>query len=253
MPMQNIDEVITRLDAIVQQTKAEKKRFGYFAALYKRMTLAVAEGIKQSRFENGARMGRLDVVFAQRYIDAYEAYHNGGLCTASWKFAFDNCADDDLIVLQHILLGINTHINLDLAIATAEMADNNSIDDLQNDFNRINDVIASLVDDVQECLSQVWLPMRLLNKVVSGKYEPVLNFSIDKARQASWSNALLLAGMTATQKQIYIDQMDGVVLSVCQGIASPGLLKDVLLKTIRATEYDDIARTINLIDTTVVD
>lgn len=252
MPMQNIAEVITRLDEIVQQTKIEKKRFGYFAALYKRMTMAVDEGIKQNAFEDGVNMDRLDVIFAQRYIDAYEAYHNGKRCTTSWKFVFDNCENDDLTVVQHILLGVNTHINLDLAIATAEMADDNGIDTLENDFNKINDIIASLIDDVQECLSQVWLPMRLLEKVVSGKHVPVLNFSIDKARKASWSNALVLAGMNAEQKQLYINQMDTVVLRVCKGIESPGLLTGFMLKAIRATEYNDIARTINLIDTTVV-
>ncbi|MFT3750545.1 MAG: DUF5995 family protein [Agriterribacter sp.] len=253
MPMQNIAEVITHLDAIVQQTKTEKSRFGYFAALYKRMTSAVDEGIKQHIFEDGSRMDRLDVVFAQRYIDAYEAYKAGRQCTSSWKFVFDNCSNDDLTVVQHILLGVNTHINLDLAIATAEMADKNGIDALQNDFNKINDVIATLIDDVQECLSQVWLPMRLLDKIVSGRHVPVLNFSIDKARTASWSSALILAGLNAEQKQFYISQMDTVVLRVCQNIASPGLLTGMMLKAIRATEYDDAARTINLIDTTIVE
>ena len=250
--MQNITEVITRLDAIVQQTKIEKKRFGYFAALYKRMTMAVDEGIRKHLFEDGARMERLDVIFAQRYIDAYEAYHNNKPCTSSWKFVFDNCENEDLIVIQHILLGVNTHINLDLAIATAEMTDENGIDALSNDFNKINDVIASLIDDVQECISKVWLPMRLLNKIVSGSHVPVLNFSIDKARAASWSNALLLAGMDAAQRQFYIDQMNTVVLRICQGIESPGGLTGILQKTIRATEYEDITRTINLIDITVV-
>ncbi|MFT3948331.1 MAG: DUF5995 family protein [Agriterribacter sp.] len=66
MPMQNIAEVITRLDAIVQQTKTEKSRFGYFATLYKRMTIAVDEGIRHNIFEDSNRMNRLDVVFAQR-------------------------------------------------------------------------------------------------------------------------------------------------------------------------------------------
>lgn len=250
--MQNIAEVITRLDEIVQQTKNKKKRLGYFAALYKRMTIAVDEGIKRNMFENGAKMDKLDVIFAQRYIDAYEAYHNGKPCTNSWKLVFDNCDNDDLIVVQHILLGVNTHINLDLAIATAEMADENGIDALQNDFNKINDVIASLIDDVQESLSRVWLPMRLLDKIVSGKHVPVLNFSIDKARTASWSSALILAGMNAAQRQLYINQMDTVVLKVCHGIKTPGFLAGFMLKTIRATEYNDVARTINLIDTTVV-
>ncbi|MFT3948330.1 MAG: hypothetical protein QM763_15275 [Agriterribacter sp.] len=97
------------------------------------------------------------------------------------------------------------------------------------------------------------MPMRLLDKIASGRHVPVLNFSIDKARTASWSSALILAGMNTGQKQFYINEMDNVVLRICQGIVSPGMLTGIMLKGIRATEYDDPARTINLIDTTIVE
>ena len=87
--------------------------------------------------------------------------------------------------MQHLLLGINTHINLDRAIAAAEVAPDNCIHALQNDFNKINSLISSLTDDIQECLCEVWAPMRMLMKIANGKQIAVLNFSIDKAREAS--------------------------------------------------------------------
>lgn len=252
MPISQIAEVITRLDEIVRRCHSSQNRMGYFAALYKRMTMAVNEGILQHAFEDGERMNRLDVVFAQRYLDAFDAYSSGGSCSSAWKFAFDCCKTNDMIVIQHLLLGINTHINLDLAIASATVAPGDAINGLANDFNRINSVIASLVDDVQESLSRVWLPMRLLGKIADGRERAVLNFSIDKARETSWCNALLLAAMDEEQQGIYIQQMDQVVYKLAQGIRSPGPLAAMLVKTIHATEYDDVARTIHLIDTAVV-
>ncbi|HRO48483.1 DUF5995 family protein [Agriterribacter sp.] len=251
--MQTIDAVIERLGAIVEQTKADQSRAGYFAALYKRMTMAVAKGIQQHAFEDADRMIRLDIAFAKRYLDAYDAYQEGNPCSTSWQFAFDGCRRNELIVIQHLLSGINTHINLDLAISAAEISEGTAIDDLEKDFNKINDIIASLIDDVQECLARVWLPMRLLEKIASGKHIPVINFSIDKARTASWSNALLLAGMNTGQKQFYIQQMDAAVLRLGQAIRSPGAFTQLILKGIRATEYSNISRIINLIDTTVVE
>ncbi|MFT3702375.1 MAG: DUF5995 family protein [Agriterribacter sp.] len=251
--MQDIKDVVIRLNDIIQQTETTKNKMGYFAALYKRMTVAVENGITQHSFEDGDRMNRLDVIFAQRYIDAYDAYTTGNPCSQAWKCAFDSCNEDDLTVIQHLVMGVNTHINLDLAIAAAQVSLGASIDALQNDFNKINDVIASLIDDVQECLCQVWFPMRMLEKIADGRQVAVLNFSIDKARTASWANAQILWGMDAQQQQLYIQQMDATVCQLGNSIKSPGALTALLLRGIRATEYDDVARTIRLIDTTVVE
>jgi hypothetical protein len=85
-----------------------------------------------------------------------------------------------------------------------------------------------------------------------GKQDAVLNFSIEKARTASWANAVLLANMDGEQKNAYIKQMDTTVNLLSEKIKSPGIAAGFLIKLIRETEYDDVARTIKLIDTTVV-
>ncbi len=252
MQIQNIQDVISQLTQIEQHCLSTQNRAGYFAALYKRMTAAVINGINTNQFENNTRMDKLDALFAQRYIDAYNCYYSKSPCSTSWKTVFDCCNEPSLIVLQHLLLGINTHINLDLAIAAATVAPGNAINALQNDFNHINSLIASLINDVQECLCEVWFPMRFLTKIANGKQMAVLNFSIDKARDVSWANAVLLANMTSDESKVYIQQMDNSVNIVGNKIQSPGTWTAFLLNLIRITEYDDVARTINLIDTTVV-
>lgn len=253
MQIKTIQDVVTQLTQITEHCKLSANKAGYFAALYKRMTLAVKEDIANNRFQDGARMEMLDIVFAQRYFDAYTNYYSKKPGTLSWQTTFNCCPDDSLIVLQHLLLGINTHINLDLAIAAAIIAPGSSIYDLQQDFYRINDIISSLLDDVQECLAQVWLPMRLLEKIADKKHEAALNFSTEKARSVSWANAVLLANMDENQRTDYISHLDKSVALLANKIKSPGIAAGFLLRTIRATEYDEVARTINLIDTTVVD
>ncbi len=252
MPFQNIGEVIIALTEIVENCKNTKNRSGYFAALYKRMTIAVRDGIANGTFIDGGLMEKLDVTFASRYISAYEAYNKKEVCSTSWKYAFDGCINQSLTVIQQLILGINTHINLDLAIASAVTAPGDSIHKLQADFNRINEVIASLFDDVQQCLEDVWLPMKFLKKVGKTQQTDVLNFSIGAARKTAWANAVLLAGMNEKQQSTYIQQMDNMVYQVAQKIIHPGFLAGTLMRAIRMTEYDDVTRTINLIDTTVV-
>ena len=122
MAIYSLDDVITSLDAIVKECAAEGNTNGYFASLYRRMTMAVKDGVTNGFFENAERMVRLDVIFASRYIEAFHAYSRKQPCTTSWQFAFDGRKNHSLTVIQRLLLGINTHINLDLAVAAAVAA-----------------------------------------------------------------------------------------------------------------------------------
>ncbi|WP_460762832.1 DUF5995 family protein [Niabella terrae] len=253
MSYTNISEIIQALQSITDHCKKQQLKAGYFSALYLRMTQAVKSAIDKGLFMDGARMERLDILFAERYINAFNCYYRKQACSQSWQFAFEAASNKDNIVLQHLLLGINTHINLDLAIATALTAAGGDINELEADFNLINDTIRSLTDDVQECLSRIWLPMRLLSKISNNRQDAVLNFSINKARQSSWANALLLSGMEEAGRQNHIQAMDGLVLRVGQAIQEPGIPVSWLLRFIRKTEYDNVAENIRLIENLVVE
>lgn len=250
--IKTIADVILALDAIVQDCAHTQSRAGYFAALYKRMTMAVSEGIQQGRFEDGPRMEKLDILFAQRYLAAFDAFKNNQECSSSWQHALTGCGNQSLIVLQHLLLGINSHVNLDLAIAAATIAPGNSIHALEKDFNQINVLIAELVDDVQRCLEQVWFPMRFVRNVINRQGVAVLNFSMAAARKTAWANAILLANMNEKEQASHSKGMDTMVRNIGEKISHPGFWPQLLLRIIRLTEYDDVARTVRLIDTTVV-
>src|ERR1700749_2076572 len=119
MKANTIDEVISFLDTIIETCKQHQSRIGYFASLYKAMTIGVKVGIEQGAFENGPRMERLDVAFANRYLDAYTKFSGGQIATHAWMHAFKAAEQTNLSIVQHLLLGINAHINLDLGIAAA--------------------------------------------------------------------------------------------------------------------------------------
>src|SRR5690606_22160887 len=130
----NIKEVLNQLDAIINYCRINQHRNGYFATLYKHMTLAVKQGIEKGMFDDGPRMEKLMVIFANRYLSAWEAYNNNQPCTNAWCATFDACRQNDLVVFQHLLLGINTHINLDLGIAAAQTVSGDQIHEMQADF-----------------------------------------------------------------------------------------------------------------------
>ncbi len=248
MQAYTIEEVITILDKIIADCKAGSSRLGYFASLYRKMTLGVKEGIDKGLFEDGPRMEKLDVVFANRYLKAYDQYSKGQQPTASWKTAFDAVQKDELTVMQHLLLGMNAHINLDLGIAAAEVSTPDTIAALQADYNKINTIIAGFFGAVQDCLSKIAFPMYFIKRIDPDTTTAVLNFSIRKARETAWNNALLLVTAGPEALPDITHTTDTLVNTVAQRIQSPGTFMALLLKWIRWSEGRDISRNIGFLN-----
>ena len=144
-----LDEVVEAIGAIIDWSIGASSRLGYFAALYKRITIAVRTALEQGAFEDGPRMQRLDVTFASRYFDALNGYFHPGKYpkpTRSWKVTFDVATRPEPIIVQHMLAGVNVHIALDLGIAAQTVAPGAQLPKLKEDFNRINAVLASQVE-----------------------------------------------------------------------------------------------------------
>jgi hypothetical protein len=225
-----VQEVVDHLDNIIDWSIRKNNRIGYFACLYRKMTIAVQQGIANNAFVDGSRMELLDVIFANRYLQALEAFINKKKCTNAWCAAFEAANTNDLVVLQHLFLGINTHINLDLGIAAAEACPGNAIYDLESDFQKINTVIANITAGVQHDLNEVWPPLGFLASLTNNRQEAVLNFSIKAAREASWANALALSVAKGSQKENHITLMDNTVTKLAGRITNPGILVRLLLR-----------------------
>jgi hypothetical protein len=242
MPAQTIDEVIAQLDEVIARSRRERSRLGYFALLYRNVTINVKKGIEAGMFEDGERMERLDVNFANRYLDAYECYRRGAPTSKCWLASFRAADSWFPIVLQHLLLGINAHINLDLAIAAAETAPGDKIDELKHDFERINDILGVMIGDVQDRLSRISYYMTIVDRFGGRTDEALMNFSINKARAASWSVAVRLAKMTPDEREREIAKIDHGVAMLGRLIQYPGLKLRTASIFVRFSEGRDMAR-----------
>jgi len=182
-----IDEVILILDEIITYETNSNSNLAYFPVLYKQVTQRIKNGIENNEFDNNHRMEVLDVIFANRYLKAYCQLRNNETPSQSWVNAFAEAENNTLLIMQHLLLGINAHINLDLGIAVAEtVGEAGNIADFQNDFNKINEILASLVDGVQERIGRVSPLFYLVEKFGKGKEDKIVSFSINVARDGAW-------------------------------------------------------------------
>lgn len=235
-----INDVIERLGAIIRDCAARRDRAGYFAALYYRVTVAVRDGIAKGAFDDGARMERLDVLFANRYLAAYEQFRGGELPSRSWLRAF--CAEDDarLIVLQHLLAGMNAHINLDLGIAAARVAPGAQLPALLGDFNRINTILAKLTPVVEQCIDGISPVFGALSALAPKLELKMVGFSMDRARAEAWTLAQKLAPLSPSAQLRVIAQRDLEASVVADAVLNDGLI----IRAIRHGESTDVAHNI---------
>tara|TARA_R110002050_G_scaffold164602_3_gene294756 strand:- start:140 stop:892 length:753 start_codon:yes stop_codon:yes gene_type:complete len=240
MAATNINEVIARLDNIIEAECANNSRMAFFPILYRKVTVRIKQGILNNEFENNERMEKLDVLFANRYIDAYDCSGLKKPFTSSWKNAFEAAQTGKFLIMQHLLLGINAHINLDLGIAVAEtVGEDGELMDFENDFNKINEILASMIADVEAKIISVSPLFGLLDKFGKGREDKLVNFSINIARDGAW----LFANQyhISPDKEVELKNRDAVIAIIAEKIIKQkSRFLKFLVKTIYFFEKKDV-------------
>lgn len=244
-----IEAVISELSTIVATAKQDESPLGYFAALYRLVTISVKEHIAQGSFQDNARMEQLDVVFANRYIEAYSCYTQQQPTTQSWEVAFEKTTLYWPIVLQHLLWGMNAHINLDLGIAAAQIMQGKDLQDLQADFNKINEVLASLVQEVTNDMVAIWPFLKWGLHLLGNSEKELINFSMEQARDGAWKFGIELHALPVDQQAACIAARDARIAAIATELIAPkGWIPQLVLKGIRLGERGTVATRIEILE-----
>lgn len=242
-----IDDVLHDLDEILEWALAEGSRLGYFAALYRKVTRMVKKGIASGYFEDGPRMELLDVVFADRYLDALASFRRGLEPSAAWQVAFTAAGRWRPLILQQLLVGINAHINFDLGIAAATVAPGSSLAALKTDFDRINEILFSLVGGVENAIGEVSPWIAWLVRIGGKVDDAIVRFSLEIARDEAWRFAESLAPLPRDAWAPHLTQRDHTTTALGEEILSPGPFLRWGLMLIRLRESSDVRRVIELL------
>ena len=222
----SIEKIIEELESITTQNYKNKCLMGIFSAVYCRTTNAIHHAIVEKRFEDPKRMEILDVHFAMRYIDAYKEYERGNHITASWEKAFEATKHNEYLLLQHLLVGMNAHIMLDLAVSSAQISPKESIHTLRNDFMTVNDVLFELIDDFQEIINMNAPMLKVLDGIGLKLDEFLIAKGIENARRKAWEFAVQLAFLEGQEFESEVQRIDLEVASISTKILeSPTILK----------------------------
>jgi hypothetical protein len=243
----DIDSVAEAVRSIVSTSLERNSAAGYFAAMYLGVTRVVMTGVNDSLFKTPDRLVNLACVFAQRYIDAWHLHEAGSRPTTSWDVAFRAAGEWRPTVLQHLLVGMNAHINLDLGIASAQVAPGGAISELRADFDQINNLLAGLIHTIQGELNRISPFYRFVDDVTGSVDRAVINFSIARARAEAWKLATVLAAADPAAAAKRIAEQDRVVGVLGGTILRPGAAASTGLLAVRLTEKRSPAAIINIL------
>jgi hypothetical protein len=167
-----------------------------FALLYLRTTEGMGDANNAGEFSDPSFWDtRVIPTFATYYLDAYAAWRRGDLreVDAGWRIAF--WADPGrLICTQLIYLGINAHVNNDLAFVIEDLGARYTYPD----HKHVDDVLAFRTRPVVYPEIQRDLCPGLSSEVVP----PTADRDIFAWRQLAWDNAQrLLAAPTAKERE----------------------------------------------------
>jgi len=211
---------LERMESLAAAWYAAGDRRALFADTYARMTRAMQAAVEAREFVDNAWVHRLIERFADYYFSAVNAHdcppESGLTCPIVWREAFDACAREDVSELQAILLGINAHINHDLALALSDVLEDwEDLDDATRavrlaDHAHVNTVISRTVDEVQaDVLSRVEPMIGMLDVVMGRMDEWLFSRLATHYRENVWEDTQrLLAARLPDQRLAVVADLD---------------------------------------------
>ena len=123
IPPEDIGGVIERLETLQEildrlPPSPRNNRVAAFNTLYLTITQRVAAHLRGPEVKDARWLEVLDVEFARLYFNALASWGVPGADTPdAWQVLFSRAHDDKMSTLEASVLGVNAHINHDLALA----------------------------------------------------------------------------------------------------------------------------------------
>ncbi|MFC8669079.1 DUF5995 family protein [Streptomyces sp. NPDC057199] len=193
VPLEQFTARAHGVDAVVHRMRAlgtawpERDGVAVFNRVYLAVTEEVDRRLETGHFIDTRAAITLDVRFAERYLDAVEAVADERRPPACWRPLFQLRRHPGVRPLQFALAGINAHIGHDLALAVVDTCRTLGCEpaELEDEFDRVGDVLVSLEERIREDL----MPGPDLLQIADPLTHLLGAWSLDRARDAAWSAA----------------------------------------------------------------
>jgi hypothetical protein len=240
---QSINEVLAKLKGLIDQYSEEQNPLGYFAALYYNVTYQIAQAIaKGTVFIHNHQLEQLDIVFAQRYFDAMDAFSNGGTATPPWQTIFTVIRSEKKLALdQYVIPSAIVHIHFDLCLAINDTIRTEDLPAFEADFYALNNTITGLVIPFNNAVGNIWKPFHLLLKLFGHEIVTLEDAVLVISRKQSWKKTIQLAQASTHQQMDLILALENDTILMEKKLLSPSWLLSIFFKWVAATENGSVA------------
>lgn len=193
--------VAERMQAQVERWQAAADRRAVFLNCYLLMTRNMLAAVEAGEFHDGGWVSMLLNRFADYYFDALAEYERRDPAVPPiWRVTHDAALQPDTAVMQHLVLGVNAHINYDLVLAVAELMapewpgySEEMRRRRYEDYCHVNGVVARTVDAVQDRVVETLVPwMAIVDTVLGPLDEGMADWLITRWRDEVWEKAVRL-------------------------------------------------------------
>ncbi|MFH8287424.1 DUF5995 family protein [Streptomyces antibioticus] len=184
-----VDDVLARM-RVLDAELPPHDGIAVFNRVYLAVTSEVDRRIDSGRFGDARATATLDVQFAERYLAAVDAALGDGRPPACWRPLVQMRRHPGVRPLQFALAGINAHIGHDLALAVVDACRSLGCEpgDLEDDYERVGDVLVALEERIREEL----MPGPDLLQIADPLTHLLGAWSLERARDATWTAARAL-------------------------------------------------------------
>ena len=237
---ESVEDVIQSLVTLEQVFRQGRDRRAIFATAYLVITKALKRRVDEGGFQDSAWVARYAVCFGNLYREALSAFERGDLESVpkAWRLSFETSVNGTGLVIQDLVLGINAHINHDLALALAEVGIDPNRPERHQDHTAVNLVLRATTDALQDRIGEMYAPiLDLLDRATGSLDEALANFKVTKARENAWVAAVSLTNAQDEQESGVIRQnLNDRAAILARLILSPNLFYPWLLGALRHLE-----------------
>jgi hypothetical protein len=179
------------VDRLVTDMQRNYQRLGCshdapFALLYLRTTEDIRAAIRAGEFSRRGHWNQITTAFGRYYLDAFRAWRSGHVRRApmAWRIAFRAAKRERVSTIGDVFLGINAHVNRDLAFVYYRLGLKNHDDHLH-----VNTILARVR---ARALGEI---AKRFDPDIAGELpsNPELSLDIVAWRELAWDNAQRLA------------------------------------------------------------
>ncbi|MGW3664494.1 DUF5995 family protein [Streptomyces sp. NPDC005141] len=180
-----VDAVVARMRTLDAELP-ERDGLAVFNRVYLTGTEEFDRHLDTGVFPDRRAAITLDVRFAERYLTVAEE----GRAPACWRPVLQFRRHPGVRPLQFAIAGINAHIGHDLALALVDTCRTLDCEpaDLEDEFDRVGDLLVSLEEHIREEL----MPGPDLLQIADPLTHLLGAWSLERARQATWAAARAL-------------------------------------------------------------